>query len=132
MNISRYPIFYIFGVIDVLFMFCGFFGFEGSIFFDLIFLFATSLFGLFYFTNKDKDFNKWSFILDIVLFLIMIPISITVIKMMIDNARACVITSLFYIFYISGFIYKKASDLKQLKISKSLLQENKKRRLDTF
>lgn len=114
---------YIFGIIvAALFMVCGFLGLNSVLFYSPLFIITSIAFAVCYFATKEEKIDKWFLILDILMFLVMIPIALTVIITVFKVVAFGVTTSIFYALYVLGFIYKMVIDIKPI-IKK---QKNKK------
>ena len=123
------PALYIFGIIvTALFMVCGFLGLNSVLFYAALFIIMSIVFAAFYFAAKEEKIDKWFLILDILMFLVMIPIALAVIITVFKVVAFGVIASIFYALYVSGFIYKMVIDIKPI-IKK---QKNKKEGNEAF
>lgn len=113
---------YVFGAFVVaLFIVSGFTGYLFKFFYAGLFCFASTVFAGFYFAFREQDYDKWSFVLDVVIFATMIPIGFTAITTF-EKLAVDIIVAIFYVLYSAGFLFKAAKSIKAIKSAKLVKQ----------
>lgn len=124
---------YIFGIVAViLFIGCGFMGRFGVYLYSAVFVLMSIIFALCYFAVKEEGSDKFTFALDILVFLAMIPIAYAVISIDLVIVPLGVMIAIFYLLYVSSFVYKIVREINLLISKKHSQQENKKEGSNAF